>query len=408
MADRSCAVYFLNHTPFQLRRRSFELETGHWEVEPPETIDGKSKTAREPNVFTWKSAAPWVNPFRGTQGYVEYAIQDRIENVFLEVKDERGVIFNRRGSSGCLRVDFGSPFTGAPWCNISLKACSDVLGSDDPSPFYLSRTGLVGQGDRDFWKELAEVLPVGPMAILTSWLAAPAHHPVFGTRLQMLVGVDDKRDQIGSHGHGLAVDNPQPRYLALKPILHGGEAPWSGRWQGFRSDGEVDVDLEIRVEGGSTFAVDVTDKTRSLRKTFIGIPITAASVVDYTGNVRRAPALSVTPNRPVPPKLNRVDLPPGSRNEASTLNTPHINAGQLSRVRVDVSVPHELSEVSPPQVAIRQVDALQISDHLALHLYGLADLEGGDTLRSHAVQYVETRSSEILSNLMLRKLIVIK
>jgi hypothetical protein len=408
MADRSCAVYFLNYTPFQLRRRSFELETGHWDVEPPETIDAKAKTARQPNVFAWKSAAPWANPFRGTQGFVEYAIQDRIENVFLEEKDARGVIFNRRGTSGCIRIDFGSPFTGAPWCNVSLKACSDVLGSDDPSPFYFSSTGLVGLGDSNFWKELAEVLPIGPMAIMTSWAAAPAHHPVFSNRFQMLVGVDDKRDQVASHGIGLTVDDPQPRYLELKPIARGGQAPWSGRWQSFLPDGRIDVDLEIRQQGTGTFVVDVTDNTRSLRQTFPNIPITSATVVDYPGNVRRTPSLTVNPNRPAPPRLNRVTLTPREEGGVATLNKLRVNPGQLSRAREDVAVSHKIDEVSSPGVVIRQVDTLQISDQLALHLYGLADLEGGGTIRSHAVQYVETRSGAVTSNLMLRQAIVIR
>ena len=57
MADRSCGVYFLNYTPFQLRRQSYQLEHGSWDVEPPETIGAKAKTAREPNVFAWKAVA---------------------------------------------------------------------------------------------------------------------------------------------------------------------------------------------------------------------------------------------------------------------------------------------------------------------------------------------------------------
>ncbi|MGF9763077.1 hypothetical protein AAII07_48810 [Microvirga sp. 0TCS3.31] len=408
MADRSCAVYFLNHTPFQLRRRSFELETGHWEVEPPETIDAKPKSARQPNVFAWKSAAPWANPFRGTQGFVEYTIQDRIENVFLEVKDERGVIANRLGTSGCVRIDFGSPFTGAPWCNVSLKACGDVLGSDDPSPFYFVNTGLVGRGDSNFWKELAEVLPVGPMAILTSWLASPAHHPVFANRVQMLVGVDDKHDQVASHGVGLTVEDPRPRYLELRPIRGGGEAPWSGRWQSFLPDGRTDVDLEIRRQADGILVVDVTDNTRSVRQAFTSIPVTLAPIIDYAGNVRRTPSPVITPNRPLPPRLNQVSPPAQEESGVSTLNRLRIKPGRLSRAQVDASVAQRSGEMGSPEVVIRQIDTLQVNDHLALHLYGLADLEGGGTIRGHAVQYVETLSGEVVSNLMLRQSTVIR
>jgi hypothetical protein len=149
----------------------------------------------------------------GTEGFVEYAIQDRIENVFLTGTDARDVPFTRNGTSGLIRIEFGSPFTGKPWCKVSLKASSDVLGSEDPSPFYFSDSDRIHQGDSNFWKEIVEVLPVGPLAILTSWVSAPDHHPVYGVRFRLLVGVDDKRDALASAGKGLTVDDPQPRYL---------------------------------------------------------------------------------------------------------------------------------------------------------------------------------------------------
>jgi hypothetical protein len=390
MADRSCAVYFLNYTPFHLRRRSYELEHGSWDVEPPEAIGPKAKTAREPNVFAWKSVTNWG--LFGTEGFVEYAIQDRIENVFLAGTDARGVPFARSGTSGCIRIEFGSPFTGEPWCNVFLKACSDVLGSDDPSRFYILPTRRIHQGDGDLWKELVEVLPVGPLAVLTSWMSAPDHHPVYGSEFKLLVAVDDKRDQFASAGIGLTVDEPQPRYLQLKSITGGGETPWPGRWQSFLPDGKIDVDLEIRQQGTGTFVVDVTDNTRSLRKTFPGVQITTAAVVGYPGNVRRTPSLDVAPNRPAIPGLN---LPP---HDVATLNKPRVNPGQLS----DVAVSHKIDEMVP------QVDTLQLSDQLALHLYGLADLEAGGTIRGHAVQYVQIHSGEVISNLMLRQAILIR
>jgi hypothetical protein len=106
--------------------------------------------------------------------------------------------------------------------------------------------------------------------------------------------------------------------------------------------------------------------------------------------------------------LNRVTLPPREEGGVATLNKLRVNPGQLSRAREDVAVSHKIDEVSSPGVVIRQVDTLQISDQLALHLYGLADLEGGGTIRGHAVQYVETRSGAVTSNLMLRQAIVIR
>ena len=208
----------------------------------------------------------------------------------------------------------------------------------------------------------------------------------------MLVAVDDKRDQLASASVGLTVDDPQPRYLQLKPITGSGEAPWPGRWQSFLPDGKIDVDLEIRQRGTGTFGIDLTDNTRSLRKTFPGVPIKSVAVVSYPGNVRRTPSLIVAPNRPDIPGLN---LPPS---DVPTLNRPRVNPGQLP----DVAVSHKIDEMVP------QVDTLQISDQLALHLYGLADLEAGGTIRGHAVQYVETRSGEIISNLMLRQAILIR
>jgi hypothetical protein len=264
MADRSCGVYFLNYTPFQLRRQSYELEHGSWDVEPPETIGAKAKTAREPNVFAWKAVANWG--LFGTEGFVEYAIQDRIENVFLTGTDARDVPFSRNGTSGCIRIEFGSPFTGKPWCNVSLKACSDVLGSEDPSPFYVLPTRRIHKGDGDLWKELVEVLPLAQVSILTSWALSPDHHPVYGSEFKLLVNVDDKRDAVSSASKGLTVEDPQPRYLKLKPITGGGKAPWLGRWQSFLPDGKIDVDLEIKQQETGTFVVDVTDNTRSLRQ----------------------------------------------------------------------------------------------------------------------------------------------
>lgn len=393
MADRSCGVYFLNYTPFQLRRRSYELEHGSWDVEPPETIGAQAKTAREPNVFAWKAVANWG--LFGTEGFVEYAIQDRIENVFLTGKDARDVPFARNGTSGCIRIEFGSPFSGKPWCNVSLKACSDVLGSEDPSPFYFLNAEIIHRGDSNFWKGLVEALPVGHLAILESWVVSPDRHPVYGCEFKLLVGVDDKREALSSVSKGLTVDDPQPRYLKLKPITGGGEAPWLGRWQSFLPDGKIDVDLEIKQQETGTFVVDVTDNTRSLRQTFPDVSITSVAVVGYPGNVRRIPSLNVAPNRPAIPGLNRVTLPPSG---VTTLNKLRDNPGQLS----DVAVSHKIDEIVP------RVDTLQISDQLALHLYGLADLEAGGTIRGHAVQYVETRSGEVVSNLMLRQAVLIR
>ena len=81
---------------------------------------------------------------------------------------------------------------------LQRRRVRNYLLSEDPSRFYELPTHRIHQGDGDLRKELVEVLPVGPLAVFTSWMSAPDHHPVYGSEFKLLVGVDDKRDALSA------------------------------------------------------------------------------------------------------------------------------------------------------------------------------------------------------------------
>ena len=115
MADRTCGVYLYNDTPFQLRRIDHNVITGDWfpdGAEPPEVIQPRQIS---PPV-AWLIKAPWGNPFRGTEGFVEYRVKDKLPGYYLSVPTSPGEATIVEGDDRvAIRLNFASPWEDAIW-----------------------------------------------------------------------------------------------------------------------------------------------------------------------------------------------------------------------------------------------------------------------------------------------------
>jgi hypothetical protein len=425
MADRSCTIYFMNTTRFDLTLQNHRCNKGDWHPRPP----GNIPAHRDPNTpipfYKWAIEADF-DPFGGTAGDVAYTIEDRIDGVTFDFKDVSGNMTTRRGPNGLIAMHFNSPLSGKPECKHWFVRQPPAIGPVenefiDPNPYYSATVVLHGQSDQaEIMKDIAsEIVTLGDWrslgrAIVNIFDSDSQHmnpdHPLYYVILKEKGGINDYRATPSILAG--TVDLPELPPLRIAPLVHSPLHNWTGNWFHL-SDNTRDVTLKITrspdaATDSSELLVELQDTHRSPETHSMRLPVTVEIMVEYAGDLRRQPSpiMGIHPTEPIEIGIpHNVHIAP-----ILTPTDPSTHSGEwnLNPVdTIDILHPSDLSITlvdhdSPANIGNGAfMDTLRISASRSLHLYKLTDVHDKKNIRMYAIRYIEKDNAGIMTDIML-------